>query len=172
MSYEEKWKVLADLLAELQEKGETIPADVINDLRSAKTMIQVLKADTRHTENISRIETYLRSVESYAIYTIEKQGTENVEELLKKLKAPKTATNNEERGAASGFVSRVPRDKKWVRVQISEEIPQEVMKKLVKEKGLFYRMQKDGRMLVYGDEENIKSLVKEMAEQFRGARKG
>jgi hypothetical protein len=95
-----------------------------------------------------------------------------VEELLKKLKAPKTATNNEERGAASGFVSRVPRDKKWVRVQISEEIPQEVMKKLVKEKGLFYRMQKDGRMLVYGDEENIKSLVKEMAEQFRGARKG
>jgi hypothetical protein len=43
MSYEEKWKVLADLLAELQEKGETIPADVINDLRSAKTMIQVLK---------------------------------------------------------------------------------------------------------------------------------
>jgi hypothetical protein len=172
MSYEEKWKVLADLLAELQEKGETIPADVINDLRSAKTMIQVLKADTRHTENISRIETYLRSVESYAIYTIEKQGTENVEELLKKLKAPKPATNNEERGAASGFVSRVPRDKKWVRVQISEEIPQEVMKKLVKEKGLFYRMQKDGRMLVYGDEENIKSLVKEMAEQFRGARKG
>jgi hypothetical protein len=172
MSYEEKWKVLADLLAELQEKGETIPADVINDLRSAKTMIQVLKADTKHTENILRIETYLRSVESYAIFTMEKQGTENVEELLKKLKATKTATSNEKKGAVSGFVSRVPRDKKWVRIQISEEIPLGVMKKLVKDMGLSYRMQKGGHMLVYGDEENIKSLVKEMAEQFRGARKG
>ena len=89
MSYDEKWKVLADLLTELQKRGEKIPAAILNDLRSAKTMIQVLKADPTHTENISRIDTYLRSVESHAIYTIEKQGSESAEEWLKKLKGTK-----------------------------------------------------------------------------------
>jgi len=170
MSYKKKWKVLADLLAELQESGKKIPADVINDLRSAKTMIQVLKADPAHTENISRIDTYLRNVEAYAILTLEKQGTENVEEWLKKLKGPKRVENNEKKDA-DRFVTKVPRDKDWMRIQISEDIPREEMKKRVKEEGLSYRIQKNGYMLVFGNRENIKSLVKKLAEQFRGARK-
>ena len=169
MSYEEKWKVLADLLTELQERGEKIPADVINDLRSAKTMIQVLKADPTHIENISRIDTYLRSVESYAIFTTEKRGTESAEEWLKKLEKPKRM-KNKEKEAASRFAPRVPRDKNWVRIQISEDIPREDMKKLVEENDLSYKMQKNGYMLVYGNGENIKSLVKKLAEQFRGTR--
>jgi len=172
MSYEEKWKVLADLLAELQERGEKIPADVINDLRSAKTMIQVLKADPTHIENISRIDTYLRNVESYAIFTTEKWGTEIVEEWLKKLEEPKRMKNKQKKEAASRFVPGVPRDKNWVRIQISEDIPREDIKKLVEENGLSYKMQKNGYMLVYGNGENIKSLVKKLAEQFRGTRNG
>ena len=170
MSYEEKWKVLADLLTELQERGEKIPADVINDLRSAKTMIQVLKADPTHIENISRIDTYLRSVESYAIFTMEKRGTEIVEEWLKKLEEPKRVKKQEKREAASRFVPRVPRDKNLVRIQISEDIPREDMEKLVEESGLSCKTQKNGYMLVYGNRENIKSLVKKLAEQFRGTR--
>ena len=171
MSYKKKWKILADLLAELQESGEKIPADVINDLRSAKTMIQVLKADPTRTENMSRIDTYLRSVEFYAILTMEKQGTESVEEWLKKLKEPERGEDNEKKAKESSFVLRVPRDKDWMRIQISEDIPIEKMKKLVKEEGLSCRIQKKGYMLVYGNRENIKSLVKKLAEQFRGARK-
>jgi len=172
MSYEEKWKVLADLLTELQKRGEKIPAEVINDLRSAKTMIQVLKADPSHIENISRIDTYLRSVESYAIFTTEKWGTEIVEEWLKKLKDPKRVKKKEKKEAASRFVPRVPRGKNWMRIQISEDIPREDMKKLVEESGLSYKMQKNGYMLVYGNKENIKSFVKRMAEQFRSSRNG
>jgi hypothetical protein len=172
MNYEEKWKVLADLLTELQERGEKVPADVINDLRSAKTMIQVLKADPTHTENRSRIDTYLRNVESYAIFTTEKHGTEIVKEWLKKLEEPKTVKNKEKREEASRFIPRAPRDKNWVRIQISEDIPREDVKKLVEESGLSYETQKNGYMLVYGDGEKIKSLVKRLAEQFRGARNG
>jgi hypothetical protein len=172
MSYEEKWKILADLLTELQERGEKIPAEVINDLRSAKTMIQVLKADPTHTENISRIDTYLRSVESYAIFTTEKRGTEIVEKWLKKLEEPKRVKKKEKRDATSRFVPRVPRDNNWLRIQISEDIPREEMKKLVEESGLSYKMQKNGYMLVYGNGKNIKSLVKKLAEQFRGTKNG
>ena len=166
------WKLLADLLTELQEMGEKIPADVLNDLRSAKTMIQVLKADPTHIESISRIDTYLRTVESYTIFTMEKQGTENVEEWLKKFKEPERLENNEKGETPSRFVTRVHRNKNWMRIQISEDIPKEEMKKLVEENKLSYRIEKKGYILVYGDKENIKSLVKRLAEQFRGDRKG
>ncbi len=171
MSYEEKWKVLADLLIELQERGEKIPADVMNDLRSAKTMIQVLKADPTHIESISRIDTYLRSVESYAIFTAEKHGTRNVDKWLKRLEIEKMMKTKEKK-AASRFIPGIPRDKTWVRIQISEDTPREDVKRLVKTSKLSYKMQENGYMLVYGNGENIKSFVKRMTEKFRGTRNG
>ena len=170
MSYDEKWKVLADLLTELQKRGEKIPADVMNDLRSAKTMIQVLKADTTHIESISRIDTYLRSVESYAIFTAEKHRTK-VEEWLKKLKMKKRDKNKEEM-AVSRFIPGVPRDQKWVRIQISEDTPPEEIKILVEASNLSCKMQKNGYILVYGNGENIKSFMKSMTERFRGTKNG
>lgn len=172
MSYEEKWKVLADLLIELQKRGEKIPAEVMNDLRSAKTIIQVLKADPTHVESISRIDTYMRSVESYAIFTAEKLETEIAEEWLKKLKETKKVKDKEKGEAVPRFILGVPRDKRWMRIQISEDTPQEDVKKLVKESQLSHKMQKNGYMLVYGNEENIKSFVKRMTEQFRVSRNG
>ena len=172
MSYEENWKVLADLLTELRKKGEKIPTNVMNDLRSAKTMIQILKADPTHIENIPRIETYLRNVESYAIFTAqEKLGTEFVEQWLRKLEKAKKIKPKEKREAIPRFVSGLPRDKNWVRVQISEETPREDMERLVKENKLSCKMQKNGYMLVYGNGESIKSFVKKMAEKFRDTRK-
>jgi hypothetical protein len=172
MSYEEKWKNLADLLTELQERGEKIPADVINDLRSAKTMIQVLKADPTHTENISRIDKYMRNVESYAIFAAEKLGTENVEEWLKKLEDTKTVKKKEDRATGSRFSSGIPRDTSWMRIKILYETPLEDVKNLVKESKLSYKKQQNGYILVYGNEKNIKSFVRRATEQFRGSRTG
>jgi len=170
MSYEEKWKVLADLLIELQKRGEKIPADVINDLRSAKTILQVLKADPTHIENISRIDTYLRNVESYAIFTTERLETENVEDWLKKIEETKRVKNKEKRDVAPRFIHGVPRDKRWIRIHISEDMPQEDVKKLVKEIRLSHKIQKNGYLLIYGNEEKIKSFIKRMTERFRVSR--
>ena len=172
MSYEENWKVLADLLTELRKKGEKIPTDIMNDLRSAKTMIQILKADPTHIENIPRIETYLRNVESHAIFTAQKKlGTEFVELWLRKLEKAKRIKIEEKEEVSPRFVPGLPRDKKWVRVQISKDTPKEDVERLAKENKLSCKMQKNGYMLVYGNEESIKSLVKKMAEKFRGTRK-
>ena len=169
MSHEEKWKKLADLLIKLQEMGEKTPANVIKDLRSAKTIIQILKADPTHIESISRIDAYLRNVESYAIFAAEKLGTKTVEEWLKKLKDPKKVKNKEERATVSRFTPGVPRDKSWMRIKISDDIPTEDVKKFVRENKLSYKMQENGYILAYGKEENVKSFVKRMMEQFRGS---
>lgn len=173
MSYEQKWNVLADFLLELQEKGEKIPINVMNDLRSAKTMIKVLGADPTHVENLSIIDTYLRNVESYAIFTAEKHGTDIVEEWLKKLETEKLGKPKEKKETTNrSFIPGVPRDKSWVRIQISEGTPLKEVKKLVKLSILSFKIQENGHMLVYGDRENIKIFMKRMTERFRVVRNG
>lgn len=143
----------------------------MKDLHSAKTMISILKADPTHIENIPRIETYLENVEFYLISTAqERYGTEYVEHWMKKLdKARKSVPEREK--AALRFVPGIPRGKRWVRVQVSEDTPQKHIEQLAEENGLSFKMQDDGYMLVYGKNANIKSFVKKMAETFRSPRK-
>ncbi len=171
MSYEEIWKVLADLLLEIQESGKKVPIDIIDDLRSAKTMIQVVKADPTQIDNVSKLDEFLRSVESYAILTIEKQGKEKAEAWLEKLKTPKIEKVKEKGEATSRFVSGVPRDKSWVRIQISKDIPKEKLERIIEESKLSHRMHENGYILIYGNENNIKSFVRMMAKPFQDSRK-
>ncbi len=143
----------------------------MDDLRSAKTMIQVLKADPTHTENIPRIETYLGNVEFDLISRAQdKLGSESVKRWMEKLEEARRRVY-EEKEVSSRFVPGIPRGKRWVRVQVSEDTPQTDIERLAEENGLPSKMQEDGYVLVYGKNENIKSFLKKMAERFRGARK-
>jgi hypothetical protein len=167
--YERKWKVLADLLIELQKKGKKTPSDIMQDLKSAKTIIHVLKADSTHVESISRIENYLRNVEFYAISTAEKLGPETVQDWLEKLKEPiKEETGEKKEGSRAIF--GVPRDKNWVRIQITEEAPLKKLQKLAKQNKLDCIIQENDHLVVYGEKNNIKSFVRSVAKQFGGSK--
>ncbi|MCW4035522.1 MAG: DUF2096 domain-containing protein [Candidatus Bathyarchaeota archaeon] len=166
MGFEEKWKVLADLLAELQERGETVPAEIFEDLRSAKTLIQVLKADPTHVETISRIDTYMRNVESFVIFCAENLGKDVADDWLEKLKEQQITVPETKSG--SRFVSGVPRDQNWVRIKISKDIPAEKMKKLAKQSRLSCKMEENGYFVVYGDKKVVKMFVKKLAQDFQG----
>jgi len=176
MGYGEVWKTLDDLIVEFRKRGETIPPNVIEDLRSGKTMIQVWRADPSRVESIPSIEMYLGNVESYLIFTAhQKFGAEFAEEWMNKLReAKKTIYRGEGEEAwvpASKFVPGLPRGKKWVRVQDSVETPRNETKKLAAECGLSTKMQADGYMLVYGEDEKLKLFVQKIGEKLRG-RKG
>ena len=166
LSHEGKWNILADLLMKLQKKGENIPPKVMDDLRSAKTIIQVLKADPMHKENNARADKYLRSVESYVIFTAEKFGAETVDEWLKKLKESTKITQKNTK-TRTNFFHRVPRDMNWVQIQTSKDTPTKLVLKYAQKNGLSYIERENGQIIVYGNKENIKSFVKNMAEQFR-----
>jgi len=171
MGYEEVWTVLADLLTELRKKGEAIPTDLMYDLRSAKTMIQILKADPTHIENIPRIETYLENVE-FCLTSVaeEKFGTEYVEQWMKKLEGARRRVPEKEK-APPRFVPGIPKGKRWVRVQVSEKTPQRYIERLAEQNRLSYKMQEDQYVLIYGGNANVKAFVKKLAEKFRNARK-
>jgi len=172
MNYEELWKALADLLTELRRRGEAIPTETMEDLRSAKTLIQVLKANPTRTENIARIEAYLENVESYLVSAAQsKFGPEFAERWMRKISRARRKTYEEkEVNVPSRFVLGLPKGKSWVRIQVSESTPKEYVESLAEENGLSCLMQENGYMLVYGDDEKIKSLVKKMAKKFRGVK--
>jgi len=168
MNYEEIWKTLADLITEFRKRGETIPPNVMEDLRAAKTMIQVFKADPSHVENVPSIETYLGNVESYLVFTGQKKfGSEFVEKWMQKLKEAREKKPEEgEAKAAPRFVPGLPRGKRWVRIQISRETPEKEVKRLAEESGLSCRRQRDGYVLVYGESEKLKLFVRKTAEEL------
>ena len=170
MGYNQLWKTLDSLVAEFRKHGQTVPQNVIEDLRSAKTLIQVLRADPKHEENLPTIEMYLGNVESYLIFEAHKKiGAAFAEDWMEKLRETRKAAEPEEEQLepSSKFVSGAPRDQKWLRVQVSDEMPENKIKKLAEESGLSTRVQADGYLLVYGDDSGIKLFIQKTGEKLQ-----
>lgn len=175
MGHIQVWKTLDSLIAEFRKRGKPAPANIIEDLRSARTMMQVLKADPKRAENIPTIEMYLGNVESYLIFEAhQKFGEKFAGEWMQKIQdARKTSDSDEEPlESSSKFVAGVPRDQKWIRVQVSDETPKTEIKKLAEECGLSTRTQSDGYMLVFGDDSSIKTFIQKTSEKLQRRKTG
>jgi len=172
MGHEEIWKTLNDIIVEFRKNGEIIPPEVMEDLRAAKTLIHVLKADPAKMENVPTIEMYLNNVESHLIFAAQaKFGAKFVNLWMIRLKEAREKPDVEVPAeTASKFVPGLPRSQRWVRVQVSSETPKEEIEELVKESGLACKMQDDGYMLVYGDGEKLKHFIKRTAAKLRVAK--
>ncbi len=169
MKWEVRWKILADAITDLRKSGETIPFNVINDLRSAKIMLEILRVDKSRSENISRLEEYLSNVEAYVLpIAKDRFGEAYVNNMLRIMY--RSEKEEAEVGFQTRFHPNLPREKKWVRIQITDEMPLEIIERVIHEESLEYRIEKDGYVLVYGENEKIKGFVKRMAEILHGAK--
>lgn len=166
MNYEELWRALADLVTELRRSGESVPPYVMKDLRSAKTTIQILKVNRDNPEHVSRVEEYLRSVESYAMYAAQKRlGSLTVDHWMERLK--RASEEPEAAHTPVTFVPGVPRDKDWLRIKVSEDIPLGRIEALAEEMDLGHEARENGYVIVYGEKDEIRNFVKRMAEFSR-----
>jgi hypothetical protein len=108
-------------------------------------------------------------VEAYLITEAQKIfEPARIDEWLRRLEEASCSTcavREEEGKEKAEFVSGVPRDQKWIRVEPITTLPLEKLKQLAEKQNLSSRLQEDGRLLVYGKAEDIKAFVKEMTEQ-------
>jgi hypothetical protein len=159
------WKLLEDMMLELKKSGVTVPAKVVEDLRSAKSMIQLTYTEGSHGDALQKAEEYLANVEAYVVTEGQKVfGSENVDGWLLRLEEASTQTCEDEM-VCDKFVSGVPRDQKWVRVEPMGEYTPEKVQKLAGEHGMQVKVQPDGRLVVYGSADNLKAFLKAMAPQ-------
>jgi len=166
MGYLAVWKVLEEMITEFRKKGITIPTEVMDNLKSARTMIKILKADPYRGETMQKIEEYLGNVESYLISEGQRKfGVEYVDEWLKRLDEASVRMPDVEE-EETRFIPGLPREQKWIRVKSSTELPIEKLKLLAQESNLFCKLQNDGYLLVYGEDEHLKEFIKKMATKY------
>jgi hypothetical protein len=167
LGYLAVWKVLEEMVISLKRKEVTIPAEVISDLKSARTMIRIFKADPKEGETAQKVERYLGKTESYLVTEAEKRfGQEYANEWLRRIdEAARKAVDEGE--YETRFIRGVPRRQKWIRLTPSAELPIERLKILAEESDLSYSVQADGGLLVFGKDEILKSFVKKIAARYR-----
>lgn len=149
---------------DFRKKGVSVPSNVIDDLKYARTLINVLRADPSRLETTQRIEECLNNVESYLISEGQQFGDKYVEEWLKKLEEASRRIDEDE--GVSRFVPGLPREKRWVRVKPSNEMPLDVLRALAEDLNLSHEVQSDGYLLVYGEDKRVKEFVKKMATKY------
>lgn len=64
----------------------------------------------------------------------------------------------------SRFISGVPRDKHWIRMKATENIPLDRIKSAAEASGLEHKANEDGYVVVYGEKSKIQSFIKKIAE--------
>ena len=166
MGYTAKWKVLEDMMLALRKKGVEIPPTVINDLRSAKLMIKIAEVGESPGDATLKLEEILGTVESYLVTEAQNiLSTQSVNEWLKRLDEASLPTCETKAEKENTFITGVPRDQKWIRVEPIPTLPTERLKQIAEENNLSANQQKDGRLVVYGQQEDIKVFLKKMAEE-------
>jgi hypothetical protein len=166
LGYTAAWKVLEEMVTDFKKRRVTVPANIMNDLKSARTVIDISKTERHHTGTTDEIEKYLKNVESYLVLEGQnKFGVRYADEWLKRIDdaGKRPAIEKEEKSPAPSF----SRQQKWIRITPSAELPLERLRAYAQNLNLCCRVQADGRLLVSGDEKTIKRFVKKVATKHK-----
>ena len=166
MSYTAKWKVLEDLMIDLRKNGVEIPPNIIGNFQSSKAMIEIGAAGDDKGEATAKLEEVLANMESYLVTEAQKVlGVQAFDRWFRRLDEASLPTCGAGVKKEKTFVTGVPRDQKWVRVEPMPNLPAEKLTLIAKENRLSVNQQKDGRLVVYGQQEGIKTFLKKMTEE-------
>ena len=157
------WKVLEEILIELRQKAVDIPKMIIDDLKTAKVLLEIKDPNSNQQEDTITIERYLDNIEIFAFNEMQDRfETKIVEEWLKRLGEARSKEFHLEK--ENKFISGIPRNKKWIRVKPIPELSKEIIKKIAAENNLIIGSHKDGKFTIYGKDKDIKKYVKKITE--------
>ncbi|MCW3996865.1 MAG: DUF2096 domain-containing protein [Candidatus Bathyarchaeota archaeon] len=160
------WKLLEDMMIELKKKGVAIPPHVINDLRSAKSMILLGCNEDSRGEVYQKAEEFSANVEAFLVTEAQKVlGSEQVDLWLRRLEEANAETCEVQSKEADKFITGVPRDQKWIRVEPTGDLTLELVEQAAKENNLQVKHQENGRIVVYGQPQDIKVFLKKITPQ-------
>jgi len=171
MGYTARSQILEVIILALRKKGVTIPENVLGDLKAARVLLKVMSASQKDLgETAPKIEEYLGSVEAYLITEAQKHfAPEKVDEWLRLLEQATidecscTQVESDKPNEETRFMTGVPRDQKWIRIEPLPSLPLEKLEELATQTNLNFREEPTGQLTVYGQPEDIKIFVKKMA---------
>ncbi len=160
------WKLLEEMTIDLKKKDVIIPENILGDLRSTKSMIKLHCTQAKGAgDALQKAEELSSNVEAFLVTEAQKIfGAEKVDSWLKSLEEANADVCEADSGE-NKFVTGVPRDQKWVRVEPIKNLPTDRILQIANEQNLAVNPQKDGRLVVYGQPDGIKEFVKKMTKE-------
>jgi hypothetical protein len=65
------------------------------------------------------------------------------------------------------FIPGLPRQRSWIKIAASAELPLEKVRNLARNSGLSYEEQSQNNVLIHGEKEKIKNFVKKIAAEHK-----
>jgi hypothetical protein len=167
MGYTSVWKVLDEMIADFRQRGAVVPSEIVSDLKTAKTIIKIVQTNTECGENLQKIEQYLGNVQIYLVSDGQRRfGQKYADEWLAHIdEASRKASDVEE--DEERFVPGLPRQRSWIKIAASAELPLEKVRNLARNSGLSYEEQSQNNVLIHGEKEKIKNFVKKIAAEHK-----
>ena len=167
MNYEYLWKELEALVVDMRSKGKEVPNEVVEDLKSAKTLMTIQSVDPSSSVSAD-VEDYLRRTEAAVISNAEYYlGKEYAEQWLSKIQDAKARGLREYPKKQVGFVSGIPKGDEWVRVKITDLVDIRTLDVIVHKLGLSKRVEAEDTVLLYGSPEKVKAFMKQLTEKVK-----
>jgi hypothetical protein len=151
-------------MLELKKLGVVIPVKVIEDLRAAKSMI-TLSCMEGSGETMQKAEELFTVVSAYLVAESQKRFDEHkVDVWIKRLEAA-NSTCMVPAAVQDKFVMGIPKDQRWVRIEPAGTLTAERIKQLAEKQGMQVKPQNGGKLVVYGQPENLKAFIKKVATE-------
>jgi len=168
---EQTWMVLLNLLTDLKKRGLNIPRNINEEMRLVKASINFYKTDTTNPQMIKelkRINEMLNEIQETLLDIAETVNKDYQDQWIEKLKkaslgeeiykVPKTT---------SRFVIGTPPGFSVARVHLQEPLSEDRVQEIAEEHNLIIEFEEDDLIAVYGEKENIKRGLKDIASFFR-----
>lgn len=163
--YENACRKLEELMLELIKKGVAIPQQVIDDLKSARSLISVFQAEPEDSETAVEPTPFLEKAEANLLCLAEAEiGKEYADEWQKKVsvayweKAEKPLSGPK-------FVSGIPKSEYWIRIKTTDLAIGSEISELMNRFALAARPEEDGYLLIHGKKEDVSSFLKEVRQK-------
>jgi hypothetical protein len=167
LNYEHLWKELEVLVIDMRSKGKEIPPEVVEDLKSAKTLMTIQRVDPS-SPIMDDVEDYLRRTEAALLPNAENDfGKEYSNHWLQRIQEAKAKGLTETVRTQVGLVTGIPRDKEWVRVRVTELIDMAELKSMTNSLGLSFREEANDTAIVFGQHENVKAFLRELTARVK-----
>lgn len=167
MNYEYLWSVLEELIVELRSKGVPVAPELMDDLKSAQTFINIYRTEPTALEIATKIALYLDKVESNLLYLAESDiGEDYAKEYMRRISEARMKGLREKATVKPRFVSGVPKGEHWIRIEVSDLLSEKELNTLIERYGLSSKTQDNGYLLIHGRKENVKTFIKEVSEKI------
>ncbi len=168
---EQTWLILVELFTDLKNKNMDIPDEITKEIRLARSTINFYTSDPTNPEmmnELRRINEFLNSIQDTLIDLAGEVSEEYQEEWVDKLKrASMGETVIEKEPSSPKFVVGAPAGFSMVRVTFKEPISEERLNYIAEEYGIIIEFEEDDVIAIYGDKDNVKKSLKEIASFFK-----